>query len=237
MTVTGSPECRAQLCAREEAAALVSIKSLAKNTRGDAIVEAAILFPIMILIFAGLILLAVYLPTRSALQRATQLAATAVATECSDSWLFADPNTASCSWSMRKDELKNVYAALFPNSIEIDDKANKLVNLAESRRLGSDENALTVECFLVNRIIYEEIIVTASRNFAFPFSLSMFGIKDSISVSVTSTAVVQNADEFVRNVDLAIDFAGYIREKFGLTDIAESIAAPGEIITALLGWK
>ena len=210
---------------------------LASNTRGDAIVEAAILFPIMILIFAGLVLLAVYLPTRSALQRATQFAATAVATECSDSWLFADLNTASCEWKMGKAELKNVYAALFPGSIEIDDKANKLVTLAESRRLGSNENALSVECSLVNKIIYEEIVVTATRNFKFPFSLSMFGIKDSISVTVTSTAAVQNADEFVRDVDLGIDFAGYIRDRFNLTDITDSIASPGKRITALLGWK
>ena len=216
---------------------MASIKSLVNNTHGDAIVEAAILFPIMILIFAGLILLAVYLPTRSALQRATQFAATAVATECSDSWLFADPNTASCRWSTRKDELKNVYAAMFPGSIEIDDKANRLVNLAESRRLGSNENALSVECFFVNKIIYEEIIVTASRSFNFPFSLSILGIRDSISITVTSTAVVQNADEFVRSVDLAFDFADYIRERFGLTDIADSISAPGARITALLGWK
>ena len=54
---------------------------LLRDTRGYAVVEATILFPIMMMIFAGLMLLAVYLPNRAVLQRATQYAATAMATK------------------------------------------------------------------------------------------------------------------------------------------------------------
>lgn len=49
--------------------------NLWNDVRGDAVVEATILFPIIIMVFAGLVLLAMYLPTRAALQQATQYAA------------------------------------------------------------------------------------------------------------------------------------------------------------------
>lgn len=37
--------------------------NLWNDVRGDAVVEATILFPIIIMVFAGLVLLAMYLPT------------------------------------------------------------------------------------------------------------------------------------------------------------------------------
>ena len=71
--------------------ALKTMKALWRDDKGDAVVEATILFPIIIMIFAGLVLLSMYLPTRANLQRATQYAATAMATERSDTWLRHDP--------------------------------------------------------------------------------------------------------------------------------------------------
>ena len=55
-----------------------------KNTNAHAVVEATILFPIIMLVFAGLFLLSVYLPTRAILQRATQYAADGIATARSE---------------------------------------------------------------------------------------------------------------------------------------------------------
>ena len=73
-----------------------------KNETGSVIVEATILFPIMIMIFAGLVLLSMHLPARAQLQRATQYVATGMATARSDSSVsFADNGyTASLPMSM-----------------------------------------------------------------------------------------------------------------------------------------
>ena len=212
-------------------------RKIIADSCGDAIVEAAILFPVMIMIFSALALLAVYLPARSALQRATQFAATAIATECSDTWLFFDAGSMSFYWAENKDSLKNVYASAFPDRGPMRAKAEETAEKEESRNLSSKAGDLTVDCLIVNRILYEEIIVTASRKLALPVDLSIIGIPGGISITVTSTAVVQNADEFIRNVDLAAGFAGYILEKFGLTDIASSIGAFGDKVASLLGLK
>ena len=74
------------------------LRTLIADTRGDAAVEAAFLFPIIIMICAALVLLSVYLPLRAAMQRSTQFAATAIATERSDTWLRFDPDTLSYHW-------------------------------------------------------------------------------------------------------------------------------------------
>ena len=86
---------------------------LLRDTRGYAVVEATILFPIMMMIFAGLMLLAVYLPNRAVLQRATQYAATAMATESSDTWIYFDENNMEYKWYGGGFQLPNVYVALF----------------------------------------------------------------------------------------------------------------------------
>ena len=58
-----------------------------------AVVEATILFPIIMMVFAGLFLLSVYLPTRTILQRGTQYAAEGIATARSDTWVAFETST------------------------------------------------------------------------------------------------------------------------------------------------
>lgn len=208
---------------------------LISDSDGDAAVEAAILFPIMIMIFAALVVLAIYLPTRAALQRATQYAATALATERSDTWLYFDDDSMSYCWESEKGNLKNVYVALFQGSAGIDSKGEKIVIDVENRSITSKVGSLDVESRLVNRIVYKEVIVKATRKFPSPVDLSFIGFPEAIIVTVASTAVVQNGDEFVRNMDIAVDFVKYIVKKFNLTDIADSISTFGNKIVSLLG--
>ena len=71
---------------------------------------------------------------------------------------------------------------------------------------------------------------------AIQYSLSFIGFPDSITVTASSTVVVQNADEFIRNVDLAVNFAEFISDKFELGDVSEAISSFGSRVTGLLGW-
>ena len=211
--------------------------SFMKNENGDAMVEAVILFPIIIMVFAALVLLSLYLPTRAALQRATQYAATAIATERSDTWLFFDDSSMSYYWETDKSKLKNVYAALFSGAGADASRGETIATTAESRGLSSKAGELTVQCSIVNRIVYSEVVVTAKREFTVPVDLSFIQFPKTIPIEVTSTAVVQNGDEFVRNMDLAAEFAGYLIEKFGLGDIADSISSFGGKVSSFFGWN
>lgn len=188
---------------------------LIKNTNGYAVVEATILFPIIIMIFAGLVLLAMYLPTRSVLQQATQYAATAMATERSDDWLDFDTRDMKYRW---KHVAGNVYAAIFSSffSGESKNEAATIVKSIDGESLVSKSGELTVECKVVNLVVYSEISVTATRMIPMPVDLSIVGFPTEIPVTVTSTAVVQNGDEFVRNIDIAAEYVDYLDKKYNL---------------------
>ena len=210
---------------------------LFKNTDGDAIIEAAILFPIMIMIFAALVLLAVYLPARGALQRATQYAATAIATESSDTWLYFSESSMEYDWKTDKGSLINVYANLFSGMGDVESLGEKIVEDIESRSLSSKAGELSVKCHVVNRVVYKEVVVTAVREIPVPVNLTFIQFPETIPLTVTSTAVVQNGDEFVRSIDLATDFSDYVTEKFGLTGIKGAFGAINDKAAAFLGWK
>lgn len=202
-------------------------------------VEATILFPIIIMVFAGLVLLAMYLPTRAALQQATQYAATAIATERSDTWLRHDPDSMTYYWETERSALGSVYGAvlgaLTGNNRDDADNAEQAVINMEANGVLEPAGELSVEYGVVNYIVYKEIVVTATRTIPMPVDLSFVGFPSEIPVTVTSTAVVQNGDEFVRNMDLARDLTLFLAEKFNLTDMLDGVAELGEKFTGFLG--
>lgn len=189
-----------------------------KDEKGYAVVEATILFPIMIMIFAGLVLLAMYLPTQATLQRATQYAATVLATESSDTWLQFDTDSMEYYWLKKLPPEKNVYAALITSFFKGDAgaEAEAIVERMENNSIVHRSGDLTVNCEIANYVIYKEITVTATRTIPMPVDLSFIHFPSEIPITASSTAVVQNGDEFVRNIDIAADFLTYLDEKYDL---------------------
>ena len=192
--------------------------SFYEDTRGDAVVEATILFPIIMMIFAGLVLLAIYLPTRMTLQHTTQYAATALATEQSDTWLDFDTASMQYGWHQWRDELPNVYSAVIASFFMQDTQgdAETIVRKLDGKSITTQAGNLTVDCEIYNRIIYKEITVTASKKITMPVDLSFVKFPAEIDITVSSTAVVLNGDEFVRNMDLAAEFVTYLEKEYGL---------------------
>lgn len=197
---------------------MITRENFFRDTRGDAVVEAAILFPIIIMIFAGLAILAMYLPERAALQRATQYATTAIATEQSDTWLYYDETNMKYQWETNKDRLENVYVEMFSALFgKADDStAEKIITKMENENFVASNGKLEVSCRAENFFVYKEFSVTATRTVKSPVNLSLIGFPAEIPITVTSTAVIQNGDEFVRNMDISADFISYLNEKYNL---------------------
>ena len=202
-------------------------KTLKKDIQGDAVVEATILFPIMIMIFAALVVLSAYLPTRAALQRATQYAATSIATQSSDVWLFYDLQAMSYYRERDIRRLGSVYSRGFGNIDDISARAEAIVKGVDRRFLSLREGEMTVECTIRNNILFREVAVTATRRFTSPINLSFIGFPETIDISVTATAVVNDGDEFIRNIDLIMDFSAYIENRYGFPNVGETIATLG----------
>ena len=198
------------------------------HSDGFAVVEATFVFPIMFMVFFALVMLAFYLPQRAMLQRATQFAATAVATELSDTWIYFDVTSQTYGRYANYRALSNtssgkggVYVTLFKSVFGSNNNAETIMRgLDEKENLPLIANGdLTVECELVNYIVYKEVVVTATRSIPVPIDLSIIKFppnQQTIDLVVTSKAVVTNADEFIRSVDLAVDFATWADKQLGL---------------------
>ena len=208
-----------------------------KSDNGDAVVEAAILLPIIVMIFAALVLLSLYLPTRAALQHATQYAATVTAAQSSDTWLVFDENTMSYGWETDRGRLPFVYVAMFSGGDDVEARCEEVAIKVEERGISSRLGELSVNCQVVNRLVYKELIVTASRVFTVPVNLSIIRFPRTLTITVTSTAVVQNGDEFIRNMDMAVSFLSFINERFGLTDMTDTINSSYRTAAGHLGWS
>lgn len=219
-----------------EKTAMKKTRDFVGDTRGDAMVEAAMLFPMIILICAALVLLSIYMPLRAAMQRSTQYAATAIATQRSDTWLRFDADTMSYYWLDDRDELSNVYGTLLGALLGLqqdaaDDVEQIVLNL-ENKNILKPSSDMTVEFGVVNYIVYKEIVVTAKREVPTPLNLTMFGIPRNIELAVTSTAVVQNGDEFIRNMDLAVDI---LDDLFDIREIFSGLGKISSVFTDFLG--
>lgn len=198
-------------------AVIHNIKSFIQDTRADAIVEATILFPIVIMIFTAMALLAVYLPERAVLAQATQYAANAISIEQSDTWLDYSEER-GYKWVSDKSQLKNVYIQMFSalGAKTDSDSAETIVRELDGNSILAINGSLEVRVEVENYIIYKEVTVTATRNIVSPVDLSLIGFSKEIPITVSSTAIVQDADEFVRNMDIVSDLISYLNEKYNL---------------------
>ena len=217
------------------------LETLRKDERAYAVVEAAILFPIILMIFAALCLLAVYLPARSSLQRAAQYAANVMATISSDTWIRYDSNNMEYIWLESRNDvgMRNVYMDLFQglvNNLRSDCRnVEKIVRDSEEKGISTRAGELTVDYKVSNFIVYKEMHVTATRTISTPVDLSFIGFPKEISITVTASSMVPNGDEFVRNMDLARDFTMYLAEKYEMQDFFESLGKLGDQFKAVFG--
>jgi len=203
---------------KKKGVVLTMITNFIKDKRGDIVVEATILFPIMIMIFAALVLLAIYLPQRAILQEAAQVAAIAIATERSDTWIAYDENAKY----NRPVSLSNVYVEAVRNmffSKSTDSiKVENIVRNYSDRGFLSVKDNINVEYRVLNYVIYQEVVVTVTQSIPMPVNLSFIGFPSNIVMTQEARAVVQNGDEFVRNVDMAKDMVVWLDNKLGISE-------------------
>jgi len=191
------------------------------STGGFAVVEAVIVLPTMLMVFLALIMLAIYLPQRAMLQRSTQLAATAIAAEMGDTWVYYDKDNLTYKRYTKFSQLpdaKLVYKGLFnSNTNEMANKALAVVKQADKvENIPLIANGdLTVKCDIVNYLIYKEIIVTSTRSIKIPVDFAWIQFPTILEMSVTAKATVKDGDGFVRSIDMGVSFLAWLNYYFG----------------------
>lgn len=97
------------------------------------------------------------------------------------------------------------------------EKKLKKIQLAVYRELKEKmirEGPITVSVHYQNRFPQREVSVTLSQEMRIPFGKikSFFDGKDTITLTATATAPVTEPAEYVRNVDLAVEYAARFKD-------------------------
>lgn len=213
---------------RKEMAALTGLKLFVKDTGGDAVVEAAILFPIMIMIFAALVLLATYLPQRMLLQEAAQYAATAVATQAGDTYVAFDDNGNRIRKTPDISVYVTAFKGIFGGGISRDHAGQIATHRAENAIMPVSSR-IDVDVKVTNFVVYREITVTLTQTVPMPVDLSFIGFPKELRLEQQASAVVQDGDEFVRNIDIAKDMMVWLDSKLGISQSLRESGALGKI--------
>ena len=206
---------------------MTKIRDFIEDTRGDAInVEAAILFPVMIMIIAAIFLLSIYLPQRAILQEAAQVAAVAVATDRSDTWISFDGQANVLRREDGDISLPNVYRSFFGGAGSMLSQADveSIVETVVGRGFVTFPNStIEVNRNITNHFIYKSVTVTVTQRIPVPVNLSLVGFPTEAVIIQEARAIVSNGDEFVRTIDIAVDLVDWIRNRFNSEDFGGAI--------------
>jgi len=83
----------------------------------------------------------------------------------------------------------------------------------------------TIEIKYDNILIKRQVTVKISQNLKIPFGQmkEIFDNKDYITISSTSTAIVSEPTEYIRNIDLVIEYAHRIGDALNITDVIDDL--------------
>ena len=176
-----------------------------KDNNAMAVVEATILFPIIIMTFIAFILLAVYLPTSVAVGRSAAKAAVIVSASQSDlgyTYNTAD-NTAGIDFDRIRSE--NVYVKMFTSDFDRSEELGmdileKYVNEAFFAGTGTQ---LTVRIDPHDKRFF--VLVQAEQTMKMPFNFPILPFSNEFTVKATRRAMIRDTDEFIRNMDIVYD--------------------------------
>lgn len=184
-------------------------------------VEATIVFPVIILITVAMIFAGMYIHSKLVLQYAVQKAATAVAIEHSDLYVrFDDAKLQYTENENKKHYFSKLRDLFLPKNREA--RIAKLVENIYGNSLAMKGN-LSVESKTKNYVVYKEFFVRGTIEYEFAINLSLIGIPRTFQITAQAKTVVQNPDDFIRTLDLGIELTDKLLERLGVKEKIEAI--------------
>ena len=174
--------------------------------RGAEIVEMTLIFPIIIVLIWTMIFFGLMMYEQVAVQSVLD----DVISRAAANWATADEGIYSESASFSGFTVWDVYSRL------IDTKDGKKKENIESTALERLNKVVIItkkfskadiHLESTNILVYKSLKLTVDREFPLPFAgfLRNLGIQTSLQYRRTGTAVIQDAPEFIRTIDMASD--------------------------------
>jgi Flp pilus assembly protein TadG len=201
------------------------MKKLHRNEEGVAIVEATILLPFCMIMVIALYYAAIFMCQKANLQANLQNTLIYYKNTYSDSYVTVDDEL---SYTTNENTIAGVgsgyseptylfpYRLLFMKSVDRD-AFGKFFRKMSGYMFFDDGSNVDVTVKKTNYVIYKSITATATQEVSPAISFDMIGIDNTLTIKASGTVVISDGDEFIRDVDFAID----ILEDTKLGDIAK----------------
>lgn len=190
------------------------MRGFMNDQRGMVIVEAAFVFPFVILITVCLYFTAIYMAQAANMQAAIEMAVVRQGYSISDTnlVLLDSGDTAF------QPKLSEPYRRFFlKNRVSEDTIKNKAHAIAAVAFL-SGADKFTVEIKIQNYVVYQKLTASAVQTLHPPINLSFLGVPSEIHLQSSAAYVVNDPDEFCRTTDIAFDVAAFLDEKYHISD-------------------
>jgi hypothetical protein len=180
--------------------------------KGLAIVEATLLLPFCMIMVIALYYVAIFMCQKANLQANLQNALIYYKNVESDTYVEASENMAYTTSNGTVSAVGGSYGEteyLFPyRFFGMKFQENRFVVFFRSMcgyMFFDTGSNVDVTAHVMNYVVYKEITATATQTVKPAISLSMVGAPDEMIISCTSSVVISDADDFIRNTDFVID--------------------------------
>lgn len=183
-----------------------------KGEKGNAIVEAAVVLPICILVTVALYYAAVFMCQKANLQANVENALiyyknvdSDTNVEASDTMAYAkaDGTVSAVGSSYGTPQYRFPYRFL---GMKFDaDGFESFFRSMCGTMFFDDGSNVELTTSTKNYVVYKKLTATATQTVKPAISLAMVGVPDSLELSCTSSVVLTDSDDLIRNVDFAVD--------------------------------
>jgi len=202
-----------------------------KSEKGEAVIEATLIYPIVFFVTAFIILLGLYEMQGVLEYSCAQYIANYTSRLITEPGYenYGEINNNNIDFksvdAFRDDKDKfsaHIYRRINYNGVQKNAMQNKLEGMVSGSKLLKIDNTNCSVKFK-RTILNTTVIVTVEDSITMPGFLNYIGLDNKWQRSVTATAVVTDPAEFIRNFDMAQDAVTYVLDKLGLGDKIEPL--------------
>ena len=201
-------------------------KTLRKDESGLVLVEAVIVFPVMICMILILYFTSIHLFQKANIQSMVELALAHNAYEYSDTGVTYN-NTYVGHYAPA---LKNPYRHLF-----FEQDTDGITTLSKRYTKAFSFYGVTnydLKVTSKNYLIYRELEAVATQTIKPVINPAFLGLPSEITLRARAVCVINDPDEFIRTSDIAFDIVYAVDKKFG---ISETIGKVFSKVTEVIG--
>jgi len=204
-----------------------TLRTAYKNQRGSALVyEATIIFPFIFLVMASLIFVGLYTLQRACLySQAEKIAVYASKVQAIPGYEFLytpdaksiDSPTSAGSLSGKVSAMQKIHDPYRYWNFKYSDGPTMEKYLEDFITKNSFVNIYNTNCSVTTAgipMISQRINVSITATMKLPQFIRMFGQNEAWDFEVTSTAMIMDTAEFIRNTNMAFDLSDFLLEKF-----------------------